>query len=192
MPTNRLPYLSILYWVIPLVATGIVWDSLPRFSTQLSLASAALIVGLAATLRQVSYPIIGTPFFILLIASYYQSFLLVDPLVISALILIALPVSSIYLYRLAGKPITRTDITEWVFLAFLTAQINSLLLFWPFSFFENALVSFIAYYTLWQLVRILEAPARRSLIAHFVFTCLAVIVVIGVIIWANFPQFRTF
>jgi hypothetical protein len=192
MPTNRLPYLSILYWVIPLVATSIVWDSLPRLATQLSLISAAVIIGLAATLRQVSYPIIGTPFFILLIASYYQSFLLVDPLIISALVLVALPLSSVYLYRIAGRPISRADATEWVFLAFLTAQVNSLLLFWPFSFFENALVSFIAYYGLWQLIRILEAPKRRSLIAHFVFTCLAVIVVIGVIIWANFPQYRTF
>ncbi len=192
MPNNRLPYLSILYWVIPFLATSIVWDSLPRLATQLSLIAAAIIIGLAATLRQVNYPIIGTPFFILLIASYYQSFLLVDPLFISALVIVALPLSSIYLYRIAGQTIGRAEITEWFFLAFLTAQINSLLLFWPFSFFENALVSFIGYYALWQLVRILESPARRSLIAHFVFTCLAVIVVIGVIIWANFPQFRTF
>lgn len=192
MQANRLPYLSLPYWIIPFITTGIVWDALPRVSTQVSLAAAAFIIGLAATLRQVSYPIIGTPFFILLVASYYQSFLLVDPLIISALVILTLPLSNFYLYKIARLPIRRSDVTEWLFLGFLTAQINSLLLFWPFSFFENALVSFIAYYALWQLIRILQAPARRSLIAHFVFTCLAVIVVIGVIIWANFPQFRTF
>lgn len=192
MSTTRLPYLSILYWIIPLISTGLVWDSLPRSATQLSLAIAAIIVGLAASLRQVNYPIIGTPFFILLIASYYQSFLLVNPLAISVLIMIALPLTTILLYRLAGQKIEHTTLVELVVLGFLTAQVNSFLLFWPFSFFENALVSFVTYYALWQLIQILHRPSTKSLIAHFVFTCLAVILVLGVLTWANFPQFRTF
>lgn len=192
MSTTRLPYLSILYWIIPLISTGLVWDSLPRSATQLSLAIAAIIVGLAASLRQVNYPIIGTPFFILLIASYYQSFLLVNPLAISVLIMIALPLTTILLYRLAEQKIEHTTLVELVVLGFLTAQVNSFLLFWPFSFFENALVSFVTYYALWQLIQILHRPSTKSLIAHFVFTCLAVILVLGVLTWANFPQFRTF
>ena len=192
MSPRRLLSLSLLYWVIPLVGTMLVWDSLPKAATQFSLLVAAVIVGLAATMRQVNYPIIGTPFFILLIASYYQSFLLVDPLLISALLVIALPLTSFWLYRLADQKIERQQVIELIFLGFLTAQINSLLLFWPFSFFENALVSFIGYYALWQLIRILDRATPRALIAHFIFTCLAVILVLGVLVWANFPQFRTF
>lgn len=191
MPT-RFPYLSVLYWIIPLVGTGLVWDALPRSATQVSLAAAAVIVGLAATLRQVNYPIIGTPFFVLLIGSYYQSFLLVNPLLISAVIMIVLPLVNVLLYRLADQKVTRNEVIEFVVVGFLTAQVNSFLLFWPFSFFENALVSFVAYYTLWQLIHILNHAGTKSLIAHFVFTCLAVILVLGVLTWANFPQFRTF
>ncbi len=190
--SKRLPYLSILFWVIPLVGTALVWESLPRAATQFSLAAAAVLIGIAASLRQLNYPIIGTPFFVLLIASYYQSFLLIDPLIISALVVIALPAVNIYLYRLAEQELNRKEIVELVFLGFLTAQVNSLLLFWPFTFFENALISFIAYYALWQLIRILNRSTTKSVVAHFVFTCLAVILVIGVLLWANFPQFRTF
>jgi hypothetical protein len=192
MPHRPLPYLSILYWVIPLVSTALVWDSIPRAATQVSLAFAAVLIGIAATLRQVNYPIIGTPFFILLLASYYQSFLLIEPLIISALVIGALPITTILLYRLAGRHLQRDRVIELLFLGFLVAQVNSLLLFWPFSFFENALISFVAYYALWGLIQSLHTGTRRSIIGHFAFTCLAVILIIGVLVWANFPQFRTF
>ncbi len=192
MQQRGLPYLSLFFWLVPLISLVAVWDSLPRASTQLALAIAALMVGLTASNRQVSYPLIGTPFFILLAANYYQAFLLLNPLLISLVVLVGIPTSGLGVRKLERLSIEKEDVINWLILGFLTAQVNSLLLFWPFSFLENTLVSFIVFYALFQLIGLFSNPVRRSIIAHFVFTLLAVILVIGVLLWANFPQLRTF
>ncbi len=192
MSARHLPYLATLYWVIPLVATITVWESLPKTATQLSLVIATGIIGMGATTRRIDYPIVGTPFFILLLASYSQQLLLINPILMSAVLIIALPLTAALLYRIGGRALSRHELIEHVFLGFLTAQVHSLLFYWPFSFFENALISYIAYYWLWQLQRILNAQTVRSVLAHFLFTALAVILVIGVLLWVNFPQLRIF
>lgn len=192
MKHRGLPYLSLFFWLLPLISLVAVWDSLPRAATQLTLSVVAAVIGISATNRHTSYPMIGTPFFLLLAANYYQAYLLLNPLLISIVVLIGIPLIGLLVRKLGSLEITRTDTTNWLILGFLTAQINSLLLFWPFSFFENTLLSFIVFYALWQLIGLFENPKRKSLIAHFVFTVVAVIVVLGVLLWANFPQLRTF
>jgi len=186
---------SAFFWIVPFFVTAVVWDSIPQPATQLGLVLASLIIGLSAALRQMHYPLIGTPFFILLLANYWLSALDINnPLVVAVtfFVFISIPAAGLWARRLDRLAVDRDSIIHWLVLGFLIAQINSLLIFWPFSFFENSLISFIVFYAFWQLIQLFGFSSRRSLIAHFVFTLLAVIVVIGAVLWVNYPQLRTF
>jgi hypothetical protein len=186
-----LPPVGIIYfWLVPLAVLIVVSDAIPSEPTRLGLAVVAVIIGLSAQFRRFHYPAIGTPFFILLLANYYQAYLLLSPLVVSAMVLVGIPLTGLLARRLLRLPVEREHFLHWLVLGFIISQINSLLAFWPFSFFENSLISLIAYYFLWQVILLFAASSRRSLVAHFVFTTLAAIVAIGALLWLNFPQFR--
>lgn len=187
--------LSLYFWLVPLIVLAATWDSIPQAATQLGLVAVLVIVGLSASLKQINYPLIGTPFFILLLANYwlFQQDISSPWIVpITAFTLILIPLTGLFARQLGRLPINREVTVHWLMLGFLTAQVNSLLIFWPFSFFENTLISFIAYYALWQLIQLFGTKSRRSVVAHFVFTLVAVIVVLGVLLWVNYPQLRIF
>ncbi|QQG50246.1 MAG: hypothetical protein HZB70_01520 [Candidatus Berkelbacteria bacterium] len=186
------PYASLFFWLVPFITLAVVWDTIPQTSTRFALSIAAAVIALSAAVRQTSYPLIGTPFFILLLANYWQAYVLLHPLIVTLVVFILITTSGLVLRRLNRMPIERDNVVHWLVLAFLTAQVNSLLLYWPFSYFENSLISFIIYYTFWQLIQLFSTSERRSLIAHFVFTLVTVIVVLGAVLWVNFPQFRFF
>lgn len=186
---------SLYFYLVPLVSLYFVWPVIPQYSTLFALIVAAIVIGLSASLRQMSYPTVGTPFFILLLANYWLvSLEYNDPLVIviTIFVLLMIPLTGLWARKINRLPVDRGIVTYWLVLGFMTAQVNSLLIFWPFSFFENTLISFIIYYTFWQLIQLYDSASRKSLIAHFVFTLLAAIVVIGAVIWVNYPQLRTF
>lgn len=188
----RVSYGSILFWLVPLITLVIVDDTIPSAATRGALAVAAILVGLSASLRQLNYPVIGAPFFVILLANYYQSYLLIHPLFTSLIVMAGVPVIGLWARRVGRLPVNQEHFIHWTVLGFLTAQINSLLAFWPFSYFENTLISFVAYYALWQVIQLFGSSDRRSILSHFVFTLVAVIVVVGALLWLNFPQFRSF
>ena len=81
---------------------------------------------------------------------------------------------------------------NWLLLSYFLAQIVSLVEFYPVPFFDQSLLAVIVFYALWVIVVGPVADQRRSLVNHFIFVGLAVIVVLGSIIWANFPYLGIF
>lgn len=80
---------------------------------------------------------------------------------------------------------------EQVLLAFFITQVNSVTSLWPISSFNRSLLTGIAFYVLWHIFEEREGQPGE-LGKHFAFAVLAAILVIGSIIWANFPQLLSF
>lgn len=80
---------------------------------------------------------------------------------------------------------------EQVLLAFFVTQINSIASLWPISSFNRSLLTGIAFYVLWHIFEERESETVE-LGKHFAFAIFAAILVIGSIIWANFPQLLSF
>lgn len=89
-------------------------------------------------------------------------------------------------------PISQPQLTRWLLLGFFLAQINSLLQFYPIPFFDQALLATIIFYGLWPILDDSITGVRRSFANHVVFVSLTVILVLGSILWINFPYLKIF
>ncbi len=196
MTLNRRLAPIVFFWIVPFLSILMIQRAIPHPITIIGLVVAWLVIGVSVFQREVNYAIIGVPFFVLLVANYWMSYLeytsfYVMP--VAAFVILMIPLTGLLSRLLNRQPINKSVVVYWLILGFLTAQVNSMLIFWPFSFFENTLISFIVYFAFWQMIQLFEGKTnRRSLVAHLVFVLLAVILVIGAVLWTNYPQFRSF
>lgn len=78
----------------------------------------------------------------------------------------------------------------WLIVGFISAQIFVLLSYWPISFLQKSIVETVFFYLFWRLS--VMSQNREPVVSHFVFTGLAVMVVLGTIAWNSFPALKTF
>jgi hypothetical protein len=83
-------------------------------------------------------------------------------------------------------------LADWLLLALLMSEANSLIEFLPITFFDQALIGLVVFYVFWQLFYLADISGRRSVISHLVFSFLAVILVIVGILWKNSANLRIF
>jgi hypothetical protein len=80
----------------------------------------------------------------------------------------------------------------WTILGLIVAETITLLLYLPISSSGRATVTLIIFYYFWQIFRFESQLTRRFLISHLLFVLVAVILVVGVMIWSGFPQLEIF
>jgi hypothetical protein len=80
----------------------------------------------------------------------------------------------------------------WTILGLIVAETITLLLYLPISSSGRATLTLIIFYYFWQIFRFEAQLTRRFLISHLLFVLVAVILVVGVMIWSGFPQLEIF
>lgn len=165
---------------------------MPTFASQAALIALLILVIISTLLYQTELPILTTIFLTILVICYWMvvkpRFQLVE-LAAVALVVPALGMAGDRINRDFRQMEKNQVFSHWLLLGLMTAEVVAVFNFWPVSFFNRALLSSLVFYTIWHLLRIQHnVEQRRSYIAHFIFVGVAVIVVIGVMIWANFPH----
>lgn len=187
--------LVLALWLICLSAIIIVWGLMPTFLSQVALIVLFILIFISTLLRQSELPVLSTIFLCFLVISYWQA---KNPnLQIYATIAIAAIVPII---GLIGEKVNRSFklisenqlFSHWLLLGLISAEMSTVFNNWPVSFFNRSLMASIVFYAFWQLFRIQHNNERRSLAAHFIFVGITVILVVGIIIWANFPHLTNF
>ncbi len=181
----------VIYWLISAVAIVVMWNSLPSVTAQVGLLALFAVIVLATIYRFMELPLVATVFFSILLVNDWLVNGHGRPLIGTVILFLILPAIGL-LSEIIGYEELQIRRIYWAILGLLVAQINSLFYYWPVSFFNRSLLTGLVFYALWQLLRIDEPNAKRSYIAHFIFVGLAVMVVLGILLWANFPQLTAF
>lgn len=190
MSSPRQHILLLPYWIIVIATFFISWKFLPTVASQFA-------VGFILSLG--------------LIASLFMQFELLFLLCVSSLIILAnialvnwpqlqivwlsAFLAAVYICGLL-RDVIRAQLGDiptylrWFVVAVLTTELLTMVNYWPVSFFDRTLMTLTVFFGLWKAFEV--DSERRSLRAHFVFVVLAVILVVGSIIWSNFPYLINF
>lgn len=180
----------ILLGGVVLASLAYLWSYLPNTASQNAFLAMAVLSLIIVAKRNPAYTFLCVTFFSLAVAHRYQanhatSFLLV--------LIVFLVVSATGLFfHLSHWPHENEDpplqAVHYPILGLIAAQSVTLFSFWPISFFSRTILSGVLFYLLWQLLLRDAHTQLRAQLGHFVFIALTAILVVGVIVWANFPQ----
>lgn len=183
--------LAVLFWLIATGSIVVLWRFMPNSWTQIGLLILLGIIIFSTINRQADLPVLSTIFLALAVVHYFQATHPAWPLAGALLAIVLVPALG-----LAGEKLDRRDdlpdshlvVGNWLILGLITAQAVSIFSYWPVSFFNRSLLTGTFFYTFWQMIIIQKTGETRRLITHFAFVTLTVIVIVGILIWVNFPQ----
>ncbi|HUD20986.1 MAG TPA: hypothetical protein VMQ44_02895 [Candidatus Saccharimonadales bacterium] len=190
---TRPRYYIVIFWLVDIAGLAVAWRWLPTVTAQVALVIAlAILIGFS--LADIYEPLFfGTFAFTLLLINYLEIVRQFNPLLISLMtagtVLIIGQAAEHYLTR---REKSWRQISYWLILAFLIAQAQMLVSYWPVSMFNRTSILLVIFYGLWQMFRFQPDSSRLAWVAHFVYIGVAAIVIVGTIIWANYPQLLPF
>ena len=79
---------------------------------------------------------------------------------------------------------------KWLLLSLVISESYGLFNYWSISMFNRGLLVLTVFYTVWFYLERSD-ESTKSVIGHFAFSLVIAIVVLGGIIWANYPQLLT-
>lgn len=115
---------------------------------------------------------------------------LISPLTVNVVIFVLVLVLGFLVEQLSLQKLAG-GWKAWLFLALALAQIDGLIIYLPVDVWSQAVWMCLIFYVLWRGLSI-DWENNRERRSHFVFLTLAVILIIGSIIWLNFPYWKIF
>lgn len=193
--TRRLEPLAVFFWLVAAASITILWRFMPNHWAEAGLIILFGIIIISTLNQQVELPVLSTIFLALTVVHYYQigypNFPLFGAL-ITVLIVPALGLAGEKLNTETNGDDSHLVVGSWLVLGLITAEAVNVFSYWPVSFFNRSLLTGTAFYTFWQLIIIQKTGERRRYFTHFAFVTLTVIVILGIIIWVNFPHLINF
>lgn len=183
------PHLAV-FWAILVLGTVITWRFLPTTTSQIAYVLLFVFSTINILLKQGRIAGLSTMFLVLVSVNYWLLDESINGVIGNAVLILAAV--------LIGRVIEETDdhvrtpITFWLLLGLGLSQVNTIFSHWPISFFNRALLSGICFYLFWRLIELRDSQGSFQLVRHFLFVAVTVMVVVGSIIWANFPQLTPF
>lgn len=183
------PHLAV-FWAILVLGTVITWRFLPTTTSQIAYVLLFVFSTISILLKQGRIAGLSTMFLVLVSVNYWLLDESINGVIGNAVLILAAV--------LIGRVIEETDdhvrtpITFWLLLGLGLSQVNTIFSHWPISFFNRALLSGICFYLFWRLIELRDSSSSFQLVRHFLFVAVTVMVVVGSIIWANFPQLTPF
>ncbi len=175
-------------WVLILVGVAVMWRLLPTGFSQLAILVLVISSFISGWRGNVLPTVYASALLGLSLINYGQALLQWPAISATAAVFVLMLLITTVKNRFHEG---RVGQTEQVLLAFFIAQVNSITSLWPISSFNRSLLTGIAFYVLWHIFEE-RGGENVGLGKHFVFAVLAAILVIGSIIWANFPQLLSF
>lgn len=178
-------------WVFWLVVLVLIWRMLPSLLTQIVLPLLVVVAIWKSYQRQMILALFTSVVFLNILLNY---------LVIQHGL--ALYLSTIFfgiglfligiIYEGRQNPLTwKSSFLKWILLGLVISESYGFLSYWSISFFNRGLLALLFFYIIWfYLEQCDDTP--KSAVGHFIFSLLIAILVLGGIIWANYPQLLTF
>jgi len=191
---KRLPKSLIILWLIQIAIIGVLWDFLPSSLTGNLLLTLAAVNGVLLYLRQLELPVFSTISLLLVLVHFWLGNGYTSPLLASLVVFVGSALVGLISAGSTGT-IGRDEILVWSLVGLFTSQITTLTQFWPISYFQKSMLGTIVFYLVWQSWRLTgqaNGEGRRSILWHFIFVGLAVMVVVANIIWTTWPGLKTF
>lgn len=191
---GRLPKLLIIFWLIQCAIIIILWKVLPHQPYTNVLWLLLVVNAGLIYFRQFELPILTNVTLILALANLWRGVSYFSPILNSALIFLGVALTGL-IAASTFEPIERENLLAWFLIGLFTAEIATLVDFWPITFLQKSVLCTDIFYFVWQLWPILSpAPgsSRRPILGHFIFVALAVMVVLANIIWITWPGLKTF
>ncbi len=185
----------LVLWLICLGAIIVVWGLMPTLLSQIALIILFIFVMISTLLRQSELPVLSAVFLCFLVVSYWQAGHPDMQIYASIAVAALVPIIGLIGEKVnrGFKLISENQLfSHWLLLGLISAEVSTIFNNWPVSFFNRSLMASVVFYAFWQLFHIQHNNERRSLVAHFIFVGITVILVIGIIIWANFPHLTNF
>jgi hypothetical protein len=188
------PFVAV-FWLVALVETIVIWKTVSTTAAQVALICMLVLSAALTYVKRYELPLLASIFTTVIASSYWQtsqSSELTVNLVIVLLIVTSLGLLKEILEQ-GWENINNELIGQWLLLGLISAEMVSFFSSWQVSFFNRSLFILIIFYLFWRLFDLLNNQApRRELISHFLFVGATAIVVIGIIIWSNFPKLILF
>ena len=175
-------------WALTLVGIAVMWRLLPTGLSQVGILILVIASFISGWRGNVLPTVYATALLGLSLINYGQASLQWPAISATVAVFVLMLLITTVKNRFHDG---RVGQLEQVLLAFFITQVNSITSLWPISSFNRSLLTGIAFYVLWHIFEEREGEAV-GLGKHFVFAVLAAILVIGSIIWANFPQLLSF
>lgn len=187
--------LAVLFWLMAGAGAAVLWRFMPNFTAQIGLIILLALIIISTLKNQMELPVLSTIFLGFTIVHFVQAAKPEQPLLGAVATVIGVP-----LLGLIGEKIGSDEayqeghlvLGSWLLLGLIAGEAVSIFSLWPVSFINRALLTGVVFYTFWELIHIQRQEEARPYWGHFIFVGLTVIVVIGVIIWANFPHLITY
>src|SRR3989344_3415152 len=191
---KKLPKSLIFLWASQIAIIGILWDFLPNSFTGGMLLSLIALNGVLLYLRQMELPIFSSIALLLVLVHFWLGNGYASSLLASLVIFVGSALIGLIAAGSSG-PVGQDEILVWSLVGLFTSQITTLTQFWPISYFQKSMLGTIVFYLVWQSWRLTgqaNSEGRRSILWHFIFVGLAVMVVVANIIWTTWPGLKTF
>lgn len=191
---KRLPKSLIILWLIQISIIGVLWDFLPSSLTGNMLLALVAVNGVLLYLRQLELPTFSTIALLLVLVHFWLGNGYTSPLLASLIVFVGSALMGLISAGVTGT-IGRDEILVWSLVGLFTSQIVTLTQLWPISYFQKSMLGTIIFYLVWQSWRVIDqatGEGRRSILWHFIFVGLAVMVVVANIIWTTWPGLKTF
>lgn len=180
-----------IFWLLWILAAGLSWRFLPTTLSQ---------VGLGLFIAYSIFSSYRGNFQLVALINLVYLAVLVNYLVAQQLlsytnstIIFGITLFSLGLIyeQLEKKKPAQEQVLFWGFIALISAQCYGFFNYWSISLFNRSLLLLVVFYIIWHYLEISDG-STKSLIGHFIFSALIAIVILGGIIWANFPQVLPF
>jgi len=182
MVLGRFPSQYAFIWLLQVGAIVIIWNFLPSSASRVLIVSLVASSSLLLIRHQKEMAIMTSVGLLTALALLWLSNGFIAPVTGAAVVFTGIVLTGL----LIG---VKTDTTEpsdslpfWIILGFAMAQISSIAAIWPANFFQRTVLSLVFFYFLWHLGIYLYNPVKNWLMNHFIYSLVAVIVVIGSII----------
>ncbi|MBI4948400.1 hypothetical protein HY844_02515 [Candidatus Berkelbacteria bacterium] len=177
---------SVSLIVLTFASVGALWSYLPNVNSQYALVALGLFTTLVIIKSDRNFSLICLTFLIMAVAHRYQANRELSLLMMLIILLSITAIGNFFVTPTHQE--LKHPIVYWVVLGLIASQTLLIFSFWPVSFFSRTLLSGAMFYLVWQYLFIDKDIPLKSVVWQIVFVSLTVIVIMGAIIWANFPH----
>ena len=188
---TRSPQVTI-FWLISYVSTLIIWQSLPTQLSQTGIIMLLIITAFLTLTKHYQLPFLTAIIFIFIVFNKWQVDKTNSLQISIVIIFIATTALGIVKEKVSPEapPYSLSLFSRWALLGMICSEMFSFFSNWPISYINRSILLTTVFYFFYQLLDLYSSSDNKKseLIVHFIFSSLAVMVIIGIIIWINFPR----
>lgn len=188
---SRPPVLLVAFWVLWIIALSLIWRLLPSLLSEFALTALVLATIWSSYTKRFSLAIFTTLTLLTMSIDLLATGQYISTGLSTALLGVLTLVVGLAFEYLRRAQDWKESLLNWILIALVVSESYGFFSFWPISIFNKGVLVLVFFYIVWHYLEQNDG-STKSLVSHFIFSLLIAIVVLGGIIWANFPQLLLF